>query len=431
MPDLKSIKFPGSEAVYEVVDAAARSRLSTLEGSVGTLVDDTLSESGKAADALAAREAISEAEERATAAAASAASSAAELRYVLNQVIPSGGESGRTVVLDDTIDAPLVQLKLYGRSEQDGTPSASAPVEITNIGADGSVAMRLSGKNLLDVSFLNDIGSTVTSNGVTAVVEDGVINCAGKATGTARFKARRMTVAAGTYTVSRNALASSYDFKISFEISDVTDPLSPQITTVTGQSYTMTFERESTIIIGVAINSNTNMEGIRLCLMLEAGEAATQFVPYAAGIDQEVPMPNSYGLPGVAVGASDDWTYQDDATGEYWQADEIDFARGVYVKRCGVIESYAGETIPGAYISTTGGLDTGATVIYALDEAVETGLTSAQLAAFKRMRSFTGGTMITSVEENQPCMEVQGAITMRAYINGMIYVSGEKLVIEM
>ena len=46
-------------------------------------------------------------------------------------------------------------------------------------------------------------------------------------------------------------------------------------------------------------------------------------------------------------------------------ADTMD-SKGVVTRRVGVISSYAGETVATSYMSTTGGLDTGATVYYVL-----------------------------------------------------------------
>ena len=60
MATMKTLKFPGSSNVYEMVDATARAGVASLQTAVGGLVDDTLATSGKAADAAATGAALAE-----------------------------------------------------------------------------------------------------------------------------------------------------------------------------------------------------------------------------------------------------------------------------------------------------------------------------------------------------------------------------------
>lgn len=60
MATMKTLKFPGSSNVYEMVDATARAGVASLQTTVGELVDDTLATSGKAADAAAVGAALAE-----------------------------------------------------------------------------------------------------------------------------------------------------------------------------------------------------------------------------------------------------------------------------------------------------------------------------------------------------------------------------------
>ena len=327
------------------------------------------------------------------------------------------------IVLEGTKDAPLAQLKMYGRSVQDGTPSVSDPVEIENVGSNGSIGIKVVGKNLLDVSNLNDSGSAATSNGVTATVENGVISFSGTATDKATFNMPYFYIAPGSYHFSCNELPSSYNFKIEFVMQDNTNPMSPSGYSVYGTSMDFTLDVVSKIRFSFKINNNTDMAGIEFRLMLEAGTSRTEFEPYKE-ISANIPMTNSYGLPGVPVSSSDDWSYRVIENSEYWISDEIDFARGVYIKRCGVIDSYDGESITSTYISSTGGLDEEATVVYILDEEVETSLSSSQLNVLNTLRSFSDYTVIASTDENTPYLDVE------AIANQKVYVDGEKLIVD-
>lgn len=99
-------------------------------------VDATLTQSGKAADAKATGDAIS----------------AVKVR----QNILVGTETGNPIAVDDAFPAPLCGLTVCGRSTQDGTPTPDAPVPIVSAGDGGSVAVKVTGKNLLNPSLFQN-----------------------------------------------------------------------------------------------------------------------------------------------------------------------------------------------------------------------------------------------------------------------------------
>ncbi len=55
--------------------------------------------------------------------------------------------SGNPVVIDDAAEHPLVGLKLYGKTTQDGTPTPDAPVELVSVGDGGSITVKVTGEN--------------------------------------------------------------------------------------------------------------------------------------------------------------------------------------------------------------------------------------------------------------------------------------------
>ena len=75
--------------------------------------------------------------------------------------------------------------------------------------------------------------------------------------------------------------------------------------------------------------------------------------------------------------------------------DYIDFKKGVKVQNCAKIK-YNGEEITTDFISTTGALTNGATVIYVLDTPIETPLTSEQIAAYKSLKTNYPSTIISN-----------------------------------
>ena len=95
-----------------------------------------------------------------------------------------------------------------------------------------------------------------------------------------------------------------------------------------------------------------------------------------------VSTPN--GLPGVSVSSGGNYT---DENGRQWICDEIDYTKGVRLQRIGLIESYAEEVITGAYMSSTGELTNGATVLYVLATPIETSLSTEEMTAFAALHT--------------------------------------------
>lgn len=116
------------------------------KGETGPAValDTTLAHEGEAADAKATGDAISAVKAR--------------------QNILVGTETGNPLSVDDAFVAPLCGLTVYGRSTQDGTPTPDAPVPIVSAGDGGSVAVKVTGKNLIQ-PYEKD--TQITKNGVT------------------------------------------------------------------------------------------------------------------------------------------------------------------------------------------------------------------------------------------------------------------------
>lgn len=86
----------------------------------------------------------------------------------------------------DSAKAPLQNLKLFGKTTQNGTPTPDAPVPLVSVGDSGSFEVGVYGKNLIPYPYHS--GASYTSNGVTFTAdENGVITVNGTSTGNINY----------------------------------------------------------------------------------------------------------------------------------------------------------------------------------------------------------------------------------------------------
>ena len=222
-----------------------------------------------------------------------------------------GSETGNPIDVDDAFAAPLCGLTVYGRSTQDGTPTPDAPVPIVSAGDSGSVAVKVTGKNLL---YIPD--GSGTTRGVTVTAKDGLISISGTATetgyvslGITPFIISGVVVNLTSSIKSPNAslVAKNYSAVIHQGMPGKMSNAATRLTftVVQGQTY--------------------NLTGVKV--QLELGTTATPYEPYR---EQILTLPTPNGLPGIPVTSGGNYT---DQNGQQWVCDEIDLERGVKVQR--------------------------------------------------------------------------------------------------
>lgn len=96
------------------------------------VIDATLTQEGKAADAAATGKRLAEIEK-----------AVAEKADKARQNILIGTETGNPVSVSDAFSAPLCGLTVYGKSTQDGTPSPDNPVPIVSAGDGGTITVTI------------------------------------------------------------------------------------------------------------------------------------------------------------------------------------------------------------------------------------------------------------------------------------------------
>ena len=221
-----------------------------------------------------------------------------------------GTETGNPISVDDAFSAPLCGLTVYGKSTQDGTPTPDAPVPIVNAGDGGTIAVKMTGKNLL---YIPDNKATV--RGVTITSKNGIISISGTAT-------EDVYVYLPVKQISIHGLAL-----LSSNASDATVKLvSTSLEVLFTQGSANNTQEVITHICFIAKKgTNYDLNGINV--QLELGSTATAYSPYH---EQLLTLQTPTGLPGIPVTSGGNYT---DQTGQQWVCDEVDLERGVKVQR--------------------------------------------------------------------------------------------------
>ena len=93
--------------------------------------------------------------------------------------------SGTLLNVKDSASAFFEDFFMSGKTVQDGTPTPDAPVEVVNAGQDGTIEIKVTGKNLIPFPYplLGGVGTKGTKNGITwEILKDRGIRLTGTAT---------------------------------------------------------------------------------------------------------------------------------------------------------------------------------------------------------------------------------------------------------
>ena len=282
--------------------------------------------------------------------------------------LPQLTGTGADATIEDTANT-MLKMVLKGNLSQDGTPTTEAPVDIDVVTGNNQIIVQ--NKNLLNLPSTYSIKGSWLYN---------------------------LSLKSGAYTFSWSNWASSganSQFSIDFIYTDNTSVnlyFYPAI-----QSYrNVTLEKD---LKQIRIYSNTTEGNSRSItatftnFMLEHGTYTSGFsyVPYnATTYPINIGNMEMCNIPNEAY--SDDFR---EINGKWYKHAEV-----------GKIASYDGETITTPYISTTGGLDTGATVYYGLATPIDEEITDTtligQLNIIKYALAYKGQTNISQVNSEQP-----------------------------
>lgn len=281
---------------------------------------------------------------------------------VAQYATPEVSGDGR-VSWDGGVRCVMPEVKLYGKCEQDGTPTPDAPVEIR------------------------------CNNGVFAARGSNLFNIVGRGRGdlVSGSHNRQFSGDKYYYRISSNNYYKNEDFSVGdVQIDPENNSVSLQtkysgyglgfdFKTLPNKTYRLMAEVTGVCLIGVSFYTpgGTHISWVNITslpstfttpdgtgwmviifrpyldrgtyynIRLTCGEEAA-YTPYYDG--GQATAPKLWTIPGT----------------EY--RDEWDAQTGQGVRRCTIIESYAGEAITTPYISSTGELSDGATVVYGIQD---------------------------------------------------------------
>lgn len=290
-----------------------------------------------------------------------------------HQNVLVGSETGNPVSCDDAFAAPLCGLNVYGKSTQDGTPSPDNPVPIDSAGDGGSVAMKVTGKNILD---MRNSRESITNSGVTYARN---ADYSFTRTGTATDSIGNVWMAGG-YIVKPNADLSNVFCVllkgVTYSIKDcVLIACSPDGKALVARNENFV-PTQDMYITGVR-NENFIINKTYNDIVYPAayvGAKALQYEPYR---EQLLTLPTPTGLPGIPVTSGGNYT---DQNGQQWVCDEVDLERGVKVQRIDKTSFDNTKTLAeqNAILATP----------------VETPLTPVEIAAYKALTAYGPDTVV-------------------------------------
>ena len=306
------------------------------------VIDTTLTQEGEAADAAATGKRLAEIKK-----------AVAEKADKARQNILIGSETGNPVSVSDAFSAPLCGLTVYGKSTQDGTPSPDNPAPIVSAGDSGSVAVKVTGKNLFakqeyQTFFINNAGTAVG-------LADGNISSV-------------LQVPTGAeYYITRKAIGTKFRVAVVNDLPTKSNTVKPS-NAVNGDTKQQIKISATSKYMVIQCEDESAFEELMVSL-----DSSTAYSPYR---EQLLTLPTPNGLPGIPVASGGNYT---DSTGQQWVCDEINLERGVKVQRVD----------KAAFDSTKTLVEQNAI----LATPVETPLTPAELTAYKALTTYAPDTV--------------------------------------
>lgn len=275
--------------------------------------------------------------------------------------------SGELISLKDSAEFLLQDLKIFGKTTQDGEPSPENPIPLVSVGDKGSIELDVVNGNIAKESEFtlqftkgNNVNDVAGNKYLPIIMPSKVPNefyVSFKTNKTLPFDLFLCLNNNKVYDSANAVRLNSGKTSATFKFSGNFIPTNIQIRAYSTPTDTITVDF-------------TNF-------MLKIGNKS-DYIPHKV---QPITIPTPEALHGIPVSSGGNYT---DSTGQQWICDSVE-KNGTegyqIVKRCGKISSYNSELIKEPYLSTTGELTTGAEVIYRLEAERNEPITDPELIA--------------------------------------------------
>lgn len=232
-----------------------------------------------------------------------------------HQNVLVGSETGNPVSCDDAFAAPLCGLTVYGRSTQDGTPSPDNPVPIVSAGDGGSVAVKVTGANMLEGT---KPGVKLTALGITYTTYENGVLITGTAANISSIRLHEdMThrLTHGIYYLTTKGLSPSVALNFFYVGKITSDQQNQKVFLTKDVNYSLVLQVQKSETPNTIVQISLTRAPI------------TAYSPYR---EQLLTLPTPSGLPGIPVTSGGNYT---DENGQQWICDEVDLERGMRVQR--------------------------------------------------------------------------------------------------
>lgn len=278
-----------------------------------------------------------------------------------------GSETGNPVSCDDAFAAPLCGMTVYGKSTQDGTPTPDAPVPIVSAGDGGSVAVRVTGANMLEGT---KPGVKSTAYGITYTTYENGVLITGTATNDFTILLHddnKYRLTHGIYYLTTKGLSPSTMLNCYFINKFKSD--------VQNQKATLNRDVEFSFRLQIS-------KGATLNTTVQVSLTRNKITTYSPYREQLLTLPTPNGLPGIPVPSGGNYT---DPQGQQWVCDEVDLERGVKVQRVDKAAFDSTKTLAeqNAILATP----------------IETPLTPAEIAAYKALTAYAPDTVVQASDD--------------------------------
>lgn len=263
----------------------------------------------------------------------------------LNTAVNDATEGGKTVekaaayTLDNAVDYPLVDMRIYGKSTQDGEPSPENPVEIVSV---ESPTVTVCGKNLINIQKPEIIAYSVQDAIKSATFElenNGMTLKSGTTNVTWAANKWWWKIKKGIYTISCKISCDDEAFtpQLGIFYRENISSTNIHIHTLTPSKSSITFTLREDVYLGLYFHL-TDDNGITAAsrtvryydIQLELGDTATAYEPY---IGSTASLTSALPLCGIPVTEDGNYT---DSNGQQWICDELIYnadGTGKIVKR--------------------------------------------------------------------------------------------------